>query len=411
MSAVLGSATRQREEVATVMETSNSQTPGNSARAMLALLAVLILVSAKGVKGMTVEKESFVICKQPGRYIGWPTIARTAEGELLVVFSGDREAHVCPFGKTQIVRSKDGGKTWSEPVTINNTPLDDRDAGVLVTRKGTILVTWFTSLAFLNIQKRAEGAWKDHIGKLSDETRKKWLGTWVRRSTDGGKTWGDYINTIVTAPHGCIELKDGRLLYLGINYQNKPERVRQDIAGDLGSQRILSVESRDDGQTWKPIGYIPLPDGVGPDGFHEPHVVETSDGKLVGMIRHHGEPGDRVLWQTESEDGGKTWTQTRPTKIWGLPPFLIRLRDGRLLLTYGHRREAYGQRACISDDGGKTWDYENEILIRDDAPNGDLGYPASIQMDDETILTIYYQIDKPGEKTCLMGTFWKLPAE
>ena len=26
-----------------------------------------------------------VICKQPGRYIGWPTIIRTAEGELLVV--------------------------------------------------------------------------------------------------------------------------------------------------------------------------------------------------------------------------------------------------------------------------------------------------------------------------------------
>ena len=48
-------------------------------------------------------------------------------------------------------------------------------------------------------------------------------------------------------------------------------------------------------------------------------------------------------------------------------------------------------------------------LIRDDAPNGDLGYPASLQMDDSTILTIYYQIDKPGEKTCLMGTFWTLP--
>lgn len=26
------------------------------------------------------EKRSLVICKEPGRYIGWPTIARTAEG-------------------------------------------------------------------------------------------------------------------------------------------------------------------------------------------------------------------------------------------------------------------------------------------------------------------------------------------
>lgn len=45
-----------------------------------------------------------VICKQPGRYIGWPTIASRQTGELLVVFSGDRDAHVCPWGKTQLVR-------------------------------------------------------------------------------------------------------------------------------------------------------------------------------------------------------------------------------------------------------------------------------------------------------------------
>ena len=100
---------------------------------------------------MTLKKRSFVICKQPGRYIGWPTIGRADDGELLIAFSGDREAHVCPFGKTQLVRSRDNGKTWSLPETVNDTPLDDRDAGILVTRKGTVLVSWFTSLAFEEI--------------------------------------------------------------------------------------------------------------------------------------------------------------------------------------------------------------------------------------------------------------------
>ncbi len=38
-------------------------------------------------------------CKQPGRYIGWPTIEKGPEGTLYTVFSGDRDAHVCPFGK------------------------------------------------------------------------------------------------------------------------------------------------------------------------------------------------------------------------------------------------------------------------------------------------------------------------
>ena len=89
-----------------------------------------------------------VICKQPGKYIGWPSITQTRSGELLVVFSGDREAHVCPFGITQMIRSSDLGQTWTDPVTINNTPLDDRDAGILETSKGTLLVNWFTSLAF-----------------------------------------------------------------------------------------------------------------------------------------------------------------------------------------------------------------------------------------------------------------------
>ena len=374
----------------------------------LSLLS-LVLPALRADGAAPPARRTLALCKQPGRYIGWPTIARTADGELLVSFSGDREQHVCPFGKTQLVRSRDGGKTWSKPVTINNTPLDDRDSGVVVTRKGTIVVSWFTSLAFeqySGLRKKVQGPWREHVARITAADRKKWIGNWIRRSTDGGKTWGEYMDSIVTAPHGPVELKDGRLLYLGVN-NHWSARPRPETP--LGKRRVLAVESPDDGKTWRPIGFVPIPKGVAPGGFHEPHFVEAADGKLVGMLRHHGQPGDRVLWQTESADGGKTWTQTRPTKIWGLPPHLIRLRDSRLLVTYGHRRKPFGQRARISADGGKTWDACGDIAIRDDAPSGDLGYPASIQMDEKTIFTIYYQIDKPGEKTSLMGTFWRLP--
>jgi hypothetical protein len=38
-----------------------------------------------------------VICKEPGRYMGWPTIVRTRAGELIVVFSGDLDGHLCPL--------------------------------------------------------------------------------------------------------------------------------------------------------------------------------------------------------------------------------------------------------------------------------------------------------------------------
>ena len=371
--------------------------------AVLACVAALAWGgTTEAAMGVSPAKRSLVLAKQPGRYIGWPTIARAADGELLVVFSGDRDAHVCPFGKTQMVRSRDGGSTWTKPETINNTPLDDRDAGILVTRKGTILVTWFTSLAF---EEHNPKRWKAESAKISEADRTKWLGRWLRRSTDGGKTWGPFIDSVVNSPHGPIELRDGRLLYLGVNLLAGSRRGPKPPTG----QRMAAAESRDDGKTWTVIGFVSPPKGVAESGFHELHCVEAADGTLVGMIRHHGQPGDRVLWQTGSRDGGKTWAVARPTTIWGLPPHLIRLRDSRLLLTYGHRRKPFGQRAVLSDDHGKTWDTDHLILIRDDAPNGDLGYPASIQMDDETILTIYYQIDKPGEKTCLMGTFWKLP--
>ena len=75
------------------------------------------------------------IRKQPGNYLGWPSIARKADGEILVVFSGDREAHACPYGKIQMTRSRDDGEGWSE--TICNTVLDDRDPGITVLGSGT----------------------------------------------------------------------------------------------------------------------------------------------------------------------------------------------------------------------------------------------------------------------------------
>jgi hypothetical protein len=330
-----------------------------------------------------------VICKQPGRYIGWPTILRTSKDELIVTFSGDRDAHVCPWGKTQMVRSSDSGKTWSDVITINNTPLDDRDAGILETRKGTLLVSWFTSLYFEK-STILRTSWRQHSAKIGPETRKQWEGHWVRRSEDNGKTWGNPSRTIGSAPHGPIALKDGRLIYVG-----------------KASGGIVVEQSADDGVTWQQIAQVPSPRSIYPC---EPHLVECTNGRLVAMFRNeHPDPSQRFLGQSESDDGGKTWSTIHLTEIWGYPPHMIRLDDGRLLVVYGQRRQPYGQRACLSHDDGRTWDLNSEIAVVDDAPDGDLGYPASVQLGDGSILTIYYQKDQPGEKTCLMGTHWRLP--
>jgi sialidase-1 len=340
--------------------------------------------------------ETKVICKQPNKYIGWPTITKTSSGELLTVFSGNRDGHVCPYGIDQIISSKDNGETWSEPKTINNTPLDDRDAGILETKSGTWLVSWFTSLAFDNERSYSRNPeWRRHREKINEETVEKWLGNWTRRSLDKGKTWEEPVKQLVTAPHGPIELNDGRLLYVGTTTINE--------------EYCLAVEeSKDDGISWQLLSKIDIPENESITPYSEPHVVEMSDGKLLAMFRYH--PSDRsksFLRQTESYDGGKTWSVTHKTNIWGFPPHLLLLKNGWIVLSYGVRKIPYGERACISKDGGESWDIDNEILISM-SDTEDLGYPSSIQLDDGSIITIYYQIDKKGEKTSLMQTHWKL---
>ena len=369
-----------------------------------------------------------VICKQPSRYIGWPTVGRLPDGELLAVFSGDRDAHVCPFGKSFLLRSTDGGDTWSAPELINDTPLDDRDTGLCVCRDGTAVMSWFTShyeeAAYLRRELSAADAerWRRQIRAVSPADLRQWagetcengryaLGHWTRRSTDGGRTWEAPVRVPPTTPHGPIELADGRLFLVGI----ETSQGRRERQGD-----ILAAESRDQGRTWSVVGRMPMfpafP-GDDPEGYAylcEPHVVETAPGRLLVMARYEERVrpgytrGRNHLWQCMSEDGGRTWTEPRPTEIVGKPPHLLRLRDGRILVTYGYREAPHGERACLSADGGQSWDYANEIVLVDDAPSGDLGYPATVELDDGLLLTVHYQQERAGEKTCLLATRWRL---
>lgn len=104
-------------------------------------------------------------------------------------------------------------------------------------------------------------------------------------------------------------------------------------------------------------------------------------------------------------------------QIWGYPPHMLKLRDGRILCAYSHRRDPMGIRAVLSGDGGRSWDMDNEVILRDDAvavrgnPLGanspsDLGYPLSVQLADETIFTTYYFVQDDAIVHCA-ATKWK----
>jgi len=152
--------------------------------------------------GMLPARESIeIISQQPEFYHGWPTLARRRDGSMIVAYSGGRETHVCPFGRVEIIRSFDDGRTWSWPETILDTPIDDRDAGVLETNSGTLLATTFTSLAYEPVLARAKdwpterlARWRAVNRRTSEAQRKELLGTWMLRSTDGGMTWSAAVS-------------------------------------------------------------------------------------------------------------------------------------------------------------------------------------------------------------------------
>ena len=160
------------------------QSTGTVAAAAMLGIDRRALAAPRGVINQTT-----VISREPKRYHGWPTVARRRNGELLVVCSGGREAHVCPFGRVELIRSDDDGRTWSDARILLDGPIDDRDAGVMETARGTILVTTFTSLAYESILVRSacgaclRTSCGKHVGRsrVEDLPRKSDL-SWARHS-------------------------------------------------------------------------------------------------------------------------------------------------------------------------------------------------------------------------------------
>jgi len=331
------------------------------------------------------------ISLQSDRYHGWPTMIRRKNGELLVVCSGGRESHVCPFGRVELIRSADDGETWTYARTIFDGPIDDRDAGILETAKGTLLVTTFTSLAYepgltkaavaaeqgrATMQVKQLARWQAAHRRLTDEERPRQLGCWMLRSGNGGQSWSPAYRVPVNSPHGPINLSDGRLFYAG--------------AALWEDERTLDAcVSADDGRTWNRISGIPTRSGDDSSNYHELHAVEAGDGRLIVQIRNHNTANSRETLQTHSTDGGKTWAEPYAIGVWGMPSHLLRLSDDRLLMTYGHRRAPLGNQARISTDNGQTW--SEPIIIYGDAASGDLGYPSTVEVAANRFVTVWYE--------------------
>jgi len=360
----------------------------------------------------TAKIKAISTLSKPGqKYCGWPTMERRKNGELLVVYNGGREAHVCPFGQIHLMRSSDDGNTWQRPDILVDGPLDERDGGVIETRRGTILVNWFTSLAWMKFtrqylaqelpddRKKLYREWERIGRRLPPDTISREFGHWLIRSEDGGRTWSDKILSVANSPHGPIELADGRLLFVGKKtgeFNGEYDMQKELPATSPHAPEVGAAESVDDGKSWRWISTIPPLDGHDAINYHELHAVECAGGRIIAQIRNHNAPYADETLQAESADGGKTWSQPRSIGIWGHPSHLRRLQDGRLLMAYGHRKHPWGIQARVSEDDGQNWG--DAIVLLGEGNARDLGYPTTVQLNDKELLTVWYERLQPYVK-------------
>jgi len=145
--------------------------------------------------------------------------------------------------------------------------------------------------------------------------------------------------------------------------------------------------------------------------------VQLAGGDLYAAARTYG---DQRLQGYRSLDGGRTWKResdlTMPLQI---PGDLLKLEDGRVLLSYGARnRGLYGIWVQMGDAELKGWsapmllvDLEGSSEFQHSpTPPSDGGYPSTVQLADGTFVTAYYSRGVPAHQRYHVGVVrWRLP--
>nr|MDO8113016.1 sialidase family protein [Candidatus Sigynarchaeota archaeon] len=162
--------------------------------------------------------------------------------------------------------------------------------------------------------------------------------------------------------------------------------------------------SDDQGKTWRERARVAVPDDEIPNVplarrwgrlVEQPTVVERKDGSLWALFRT--EPQMGVMYQSESKDGGETWT---PAKPYMLPNpgggfHMMRLQSGNIAIIYNHAPvkaanhgfERNPLSVAISEDDGKSWKWRRNIIeSREGKEEARIGqYPTMTQGPDGRI--------------------------
>ena len=263
--------------------------------------------------------------------------------------------------------------------TLFNT---ERYANVVVTTKGTVLAVWGRDLR-------------------------------VKRSEDGGSTWGPTIKIgQSTFPGGGVTVDENSGDILAFTEQGHPP------------SQMTMFRSKDDGRTWQAEKITMHPDSKG--NVTAMHMNEHGitlrhgqhKGRLLRASRYYGKSNDRSNWPAHytsavySDDGGKTWRTSDPFPEFGTGEAAVaELSDGSIYYNsrvhWQERPRNLKRREARSTDGGQTWKNWRIVDILPDGPQdtnyGCMGGLTRLPVKGKDIL-VYSNCDSPSGRR--LGTMW-----
>ena len=352
----------------------------------------------------SVDAEHRVVYFEQGRFAGWPANHGIWSwgNEILVGFALGTHKDVEGGGHSidrdapthhMLARSLDGGETWAV--------IDGADVGL--PKSGSQQVTQPGTLPKPAMECPGGIDFTHPDFAMTVRMTDKNLGpSYLYYSYDRGAHWeGPY-----TVPDCGTPGIAARTDYI-VNGKHDCTLFLTAGKSDGNEGRPVCINTTDGGKTWEFLSYI----GPEPERYAiMPSTVRLSETDLYTVIRRRETERGGWLAAYKSEDLGRTWRDVgEPVSDVGAgsnPAALIQLEDGRLCLTYGVRAEPFRICAKLSPDHGMSWG--DEIVLRDDGANKDLGYVRSVQRPDGKVVTIYYFNDaETGPERYIGATIWE----